>query len=71
MKNAVQTGLLIKSPCEGVRLPRNERTEMCLPTPSDVDALARAWTSATRLPSGWPAYGALRAGDPPEIRSAR
>jgi site-specific recombinase XerC len=71
MKNAVQAGLLIKSPCEGVRLPRIERTEMRFLTPSNVHALATAMDERYQAAVWLAAYGGLRAGELFGLRAKR
>jgi integrase len=60
---AVLAGHLAKSPCDGVRLPRIEPTEMRFLTPREVHALAAAMDERYRAAVLLAAYGGLRAGE--------
>jgi integrase len=71
MRTAVQAGLLPSSPCEGIKLPRIERTEMRFLTTVEVDALADAMDPRYRAAVLLAAYGGLRAGELFGLRAKR
>jgi len=71
MRTAVQAGLLASSPCEGVKLPRIERTEMRFLTTVEVDALTDAMDPRYRAVVLLAAYGGLRAGELFGLRAKR
>jgi integrase len=71
MKSAVQAGLLLKSPGDGVRLPRIERVEMRFLDASDVRALAAAIDPRYKAAVLLAAYGGLRAGELFGLRAKR
>jgi len=71
MKAAVQAGLLIKSPCDGIRLPRIERTEMRFLDATEVRALAAAIDPRYKATVLLAAYGGLRAGELFGLRAKR
>jgi integrase len=71
MKAAVQAGLLPKSPCDGVRLPRIEQTEMRFLDPTEVRALADAIDPRYQATVLLAAYGGLRAGELFGLRAKR
>jgi len=71
MRSAVQAGLLPVSPCDGVKLPRIERTEMRFLTTTEVDALAAAMDVRYRAVVLLAAYGGLRAGELFGLRAKR
>ena len=57
MRSAVQAGLLASSPCDGVKSPRIERTEMRFLTTAEVDTLAAAMDERYRAAVLLAAYG--------------
>jgi hypothetical protein len=63
MKAAVQAGLLIKSPCDGIGLPRIERTEMRFLDATEVRALATAIDPRYKATALLAAFRGLRAGE--------
>jgi integrase len=71
MKSAVQAGLLLKSPGDGVRLPRIERVEMRFLDASEVRALAAAIDPRYKAAVLLAAYGGLRAGELFGLRAKR
>jgi integrase len=71
MKAAVQAGLLLKSPCDGVRLPRIERVEMRFLNATEVRALADAIDPRYKAAVLLAAYGGLRAGELFGLRAKR
>jgi hypothetical protein len=71
MKAAVQAGLLLKSPCDGVRLPRIERVEMRFLNATEVRALANAIDPRYEAAVLLAAYGGLRAGELFGLRAKR
>jgi integrase len=71
MRTAVQAGLLPASPCEGVKLPRIERTEMRFLTTVEVDALTAAMDPRYQAVVLLAAYGGLRAGELFGLRAKR
>ena len=71
MKAAVQAGLLLKSPGDGVRLPRIERVEMRFLDATEVRALAAAIDPRYKAAVLLAAYGGLRAGELFGLRAKR
>jgi integrase len=71
MKSAVQAGLLLKSPGDGVRLPRIERVEMRFLDASEVRALAAGIDPRYKAAVLLAAYGGLRAGELFGLRAKR
>jgi integrase len=71
LRFAVRARLVPSSPCDGVRLPRIERTEMRFLTAVEVDALADAIHPRYRATVLLAAYGGLRAGELFGLRAKR
>jgi integrase len=71
MKAAVQAGLLINSPCVGVKLPRIAQMEMRFLDPTEVRALADAIHPRYKATVLLAAYGGLRAGELFGLRAKR
>jgi integrase len=63
MAAAVDAGLLARSPCRAIRLPRVEREEMRFLTPAEVAGLAEAIDPRYRALVLLGAYGGLRIGE--------
>jgi integrase len=60
MRSAVDAGLIAKTPCTGIPLPKVERFEMRFLTPGQVTALAEATDERYRALVLLAAYGGLR-----------
>ncbi len=71
MRAAVQAGLILSSPCDGVRLPRVERAEMRFLAPAEVGALAEAMDDRYAALIYLAAYGGLRVGELFGLRAKR
>ena len=71
LKAAVQAGLLLKSPGDGVRLPRIERTEMRFLDDTEVRALAGAIDPRYKAALLLAAFGGLRTGELFGLRAKR
>lgn len=71
MRSAVQAGLVRASPCDGVKMPRIERTEMRFLTIAEVDQLAAAIDPRYRAAVLVAAFGGLRAGELFGLRAKR
>ncbi len=71
MRAAVQAGLIVSSPCDGVRLPRVERTEMRFLDSTEVAALADTMDARYRALVYLAAYGGLRVGELFGLRAKR
>lgn len=71
MRAAVQAGLIVSSPCDGVRLPRVERAETRFLAPAEVVALADAMDDRYAALVYLAAYGGLRVGELFGLRAKR
>src|SRR5260221_1812242 len=71
MEAAVDAGLIVRSPCRRVPLPKIEREEMRFLTPTEIAALADAIEPRYRALVLLAAYGGLRAGELAGLKRAR
>jgi integrase len=71
MRGAVDAGLIVLSPCEGVRLPAESRREMRFRAAGQVAALANAAGSEWEVLIYTTAYGGLRWGELAGLRPPR
>lgn len=71
MTAAVEDGVIVKSPCMGVKLPRLPRRELTYLTPAQVARLAAEMRDPYRLLVDVLAYGGLRFGEAAALRRHR